>query len=63
MNSQNKKILQVSLFVVVAILVLGIGYASINAINIIFNENATVSGNDIYIFPNKLGVSPAFRIG
>ena len=44
-NSQNKKIFQTCLFVLVAIVVLGIGYASISAINMIINNNATVSVN------------------
>ena len=44
-NSQNKKILQTCLFVLVAIVVLGIGYASISAINLIINGNATASVN------------------
>lgn len=44
-NSQNKKVLQAYLFVLLAIAVLGIGYASISAINLIVNGNATVGVN------------------
>ena len=46
MNSQNKKTLQIVLFVLVAVLTLSIGYASINAINLIISGNATASVND-----------------
>ena len=45
MNFQNKKKLQIVLFVIVAVLTLGIGYASINAINLIISGNATASVN------------------
>ena len=44
-NSQNKKALQIGLFVLVAIVVLGVGYAAISAVNLIINGNATVSVN------------------
>ena len=43
MNSQNKKTLQVVLIAVIAVITLGIGYASITAINLLINGNATVS--------------------
>jgi len=42
-NSQNKKTLQIGLFVLVAIVVLGVGYAAISAVNLIINGNATAS--------------------
>ena len=42
-NSQNKKALQIGLFVLVAIVVLGVGYAAISAVNLIINGNATAS--------------------
>lgn len=45
-NSQNKKVFQICLFVLVAIVVLGIGYASISTINLIINSNATASVNE-----------------
>ena len=45
-NIQNKKILQIVLIVVVAIITLGIGYATISAINLIINGNATATVND-----------------
>ncbi len=45
-NSQNKKTLQIVLIVLVAVLTLGIGYASINAINLIIDGNATATPND-----------------
>ena len=44
-NSQNKKVLQIFLLVVIAVVALGIGYASITAINLIINGNATASVN------------------
>ena len=44
-NSQNKKTLQIVLIVLVAVLTLGIGYASISAINLIINGNATANVN------------------
>ena len=44
-NSQNKKALQIGLFVLVAIVVLGVGYAAISAVNLIINGNATASVN------------------
>ena len=40
-NSQNKKILQIGLFVLIAVVTLGIGYAAISAVNLIINGNAT----------------------
>ena len=46
MNSQNKKQIKLLLFTLVAVLTLGIGYASINAINLIISGNATASVND-----------------
>ena len=45
-NSQNKKTLQIVLIVLVAVLTLGIGYASISAINLIIDGNATANPND-----------------
>ena len=42
-NSKNKRMFQTCLFVLIAIVVLGIGYASISAINLIINGNATAS--------------------
>ena len=42
-NSQNKKTLQIVLVVLIAVITLGIGYASISAINLIINGNATAS--------------------
>ena len=44
-NFQNKKTLQICLFVLVAVVALGIGYASISAINLIINGNATANVN------------------
>ena len=44
-NSHNKKRLQICLFVLIVIVVLGIGYASISAINLIVNGNAIASVN------------------
>ena len=44
-NSQNKKKIQIVLLVLVAVLTLGIGYASITAINQIININGSVSVN------------------
>ena len=44
-NIQNKKTLQIVLVVLIAILTLGIGYASISAINLIINGNGTASAN------------------
>ena len=40
-NSQNKKALQIGLFVLIAVVTLGIGYAAISAVNLIINGNAT----------------------
>ena len=45
MNSQNKKKLQIVLLVLIAVLTLGIGYASITALNSIININGSVSAN------------------
>ena len=45
-NSQNKKTLQIVLIVLIAVLTLGIGYASINTINLIINGGATANPND-----------------
>ena len=45
-NSQNKKTLQIVLIVLVAVLTLGIGYASLSAINLIIDGNATANPND-----------------
>ena len=44
-NFQNKKHLQIVLVVLIAVITLGIGYASISAINLIINGNATASVN------------------
>ena len=44
-NSQNKHKLQIVLLVLIAVLTLGIGYASISAINLIINGNAIASVN------------------
>jgi len=45
-NSQNKKTLQIVLIVLIAVLTLGIGYASLSAINLIIDGNATANPND-----------------
>lgn len=45
-NSQNKKRLQMVLIVLIAVLTIGIGYASISAINLIISGNATASANN-----------------
>ena len=60
-NSQNKKTLQIVLIVLVAVLTLGIGYASISAINLIINGGATANPNDNNFkvkFLNEDGVTP-----
>ena len=44
-NSQNKKVLQIGLFVLIAVVTLGIGYAAISSVNLIINGNATASVN------------------
>ena len=44
-NFQNKKTLQICLLVLIAVVALGIGYASITAINLFINGNATASVN------------------
>ena len=45
-NSQNKKTLQIVLIALIAVVTLGIGYASISAINLIINGNATANPSD-----------------
>ena len=40
-NFKNKKILQITLLVVIAVVTLGIGYAAISSVNLIINGNAT----------------------
>ena len=45
-NSQNKKTLQIVLVVLIAVLSLGIGYATISNINLIIDGNATANPND-----------------
>lgn len=45
-NSQNKKTLQIVLIVLIAVLTIGIGYASISAVNLIINGSATANPND-----------------
>ena len=40
-NSRNKKALQIGLFILIAIVVLGVGYAAISSVNLIINGNAT----------------------
>ena len=45
-NSSNKRRLQILLFILIAVLTLGIGYASISSINLIINGNAISSVND-----------------
>ena len=60
-NSQNKKTLQIVLIVLVAVLTLGIGYASLSAINLIIDGNATANPNDNNFkvkFLNEDGVTP-----
>ena len=42
-NLRNKKNIQIFLLVLIAVLTLGIGYASITAVNIIINGNGTVT--------------------
>ena len=44
-NFKNKKILQIVLLVLIAVVTLGIGYAAISAVNLIINGNATASVN------------------
>ena len=43
MNSNNKKRIQALIVILIAVITLGIGYASISAINLIINGNATAS--------------------
>ena len=60
-NSQNKKTLQIVLIVLVAVLTLGIGYASISAINLIINGGATANPSDTNFkvkFLKETGVTP-----
>ena len=60
-NSQNKKTLQIVLIVLVAVLTLGIGYASLSAINLIINGGATANPSDTNFkvkFLNETGVTP-----
>ena len=60
-NSQNKKTLQIVLIVLIAVLTLGIGYASLSAINLIIDGNATANPNDTNFkvkFLNEDGVTP-----
>ncbi len=42
-NFKNKKILQIVLLVLIAVVTLGIGYAAISAVNLIINGNATAN--------------------
>ena len=42
---KNKKKLQIVLFVMIAVITLGVGYAAISAVNLIVNGNATASAN------------------
>ena len=44
-NSRNKKKLQIFLFVLIAVLTLGIGYASITAVNLMMNGKGTASAS------------------
>ena len=44
-NSRNKKALQIGLFILIAIVVLGVGYAAISSVNLIINGNTTTSVN------------------
>ena len=60
-NSQNKKTLQIVLIVLIAVLTLGIGYASISAINLIINGGATANPSDTNFkvkFLKETGVTP-----
>ena len=60
-NSLNKQRLQIVLIVVVAVLALGIGYATISSINLIINGNATASvetSNFKVKFLSEQGVTP-----
>ena len=60
-NSQNKKTLQIVLIVLVAVLTLGIGYASLSAINLIINGGATANPSDTNFkvkFLKETGVTP-----
>ena len=54
-NSQNKKAIQTSLFVLIAVLTLAIGYASISVINLTIFGNVTASANQenfkVYFVP------------
>lgn len=42
-NSGNKKIFKICLFVLVAVVILGVGYASISAMKLYFNGGAAIS--------------------
>ena len=44
-NIQNKKKIQIMIFVLIAVITLGVGYAAISAINLVINGNATGSVN------------------
>ena len=46
MNYKNKKTLKIFLIVLIAILTLSIGYASISAINLTISGNTTANVND-----------------
>ena len=45
-NINNKKQLKVLIFILIAIITLGVGYAGITAINLVINGDATASVND-----------------
>ena len=60
-NSLNKQRLQIALIVVIAVLTLSIGYATISSINLIINGNATASvetSNFKVKFLSEQGVTP-----
>ena len=44
-NSNNKKLLPICMFVIISLVIIGVGYAGITAINLIINGNATASVN------------------
>ena len=44
-NIQNKKKIQIMIFVLIAVITLGVGYAAITAINLVTNGNATATEN------------------
>lgn len=63
-NSHNKKILQMFLFVLIAFIALGIGYAFISSINLIISGNATASSDQLNFkvkFLNIDGVTPTIE--